>query len=38
MIFIFLPCFEKTHDNKNSVKEFSREILKPRRESQITTR
>ena len=29
MIFIFLSCREKAHDNK----EFSREISKPRRES-----
>ena len=34
MIFIFLSCREKTHDNK----EFSREISKPHRESQITSR
>ena len=34
MIFISLTCREKAHDNK----EFSRENLKPRRESRITTR
>ena len=34
MIFIFLSCREKAHDNK----EFCRENSKPRRESRITTR
>ena len=34
MVFIFLFCREKAHDNE----EFSRENSKPRRESQITTR
>ena len=33
MIYIFLACREKAHDNK----EFIRENSKPRRESQITT-
>ena len=33
MIFIFLSCREKAHDNK----EFSRENSKPRRKSRITT-
>ena len=37
MIFIFLPCCEKTHDKKKSAKEFSREISKPCCESQIMT-
>ena len=32
MIFIFLSCREKAHDNK----DFHREISKPRRESRIT--
>ena len=34
MIFTFLSCHEKAHDNK----EFSQENSKPHRESQITTR
>ena len=34
LIFIFLPCREKVHDNS----EFFRENLKPCRESRITTR
>ena len=34
MIFNFLSCREKAHDNQ----EFSRENLKPRRELRITTR
>ena len=34
MIFIFLSCPEKGHDNK----EFGREILKPHCESQIMNR
>ena len=34
MIFIFLSCREKAREDK----EFNREISKPRRESQITTR
>ena len=33
MIFTFLSCHEKAHDNK----EFSGKVLKPRCESQITT-
>ena len=34
MIFIFVSCREKAHDNK----EFSRENSKPRRESRLKTR
>ena len=34
MIFNFLPCRGKAHDDK----KFSRENSKPRRESRITTR
>ena len=34
MIFIFLSCCEKAHDEK----EFGRENSKPCHESQITTR
>ena len=34
MIFIFLPCREKAHDDE----EFSRKNLKPCHESRITTR
>ena len=34
LIFIFLLCHEKAHDNK----EFSRENSKSRRESRIKTR
>ena len=33
LIFIFLSCREKAHDNK----EFNHENLRPRRESRITT-